>query len=432
MHRSVYALRLEPVMVALVGNKIKGIAPELVDTDGAKFKYPVVDKGALAFMIFGDTGSDQGTMAVVFRLTKLHHLPRMWAQQANIEVKEKQYSKGFGRKKRETVIALLSGPTVIKALPAVGQYSLTFLDEKGRGKEVELADRPLDLHSFGSRLLTSNVNGVSQVNEAIFDCHAVWNFSIAKNNSRQFMALDFYDDENKAVVGIRDIDMLDNCSAGNSVVLPGHLPSFAPSGALLALSKLKHVSDDKVWNLSIWDLNNLRAPPSLLFNAEGVDIYDIKTDAFKYNRSFSWIAGDGYEALYYRNTSNVRSLQRVECRGIVCGEAALLNLADAFCVSRSLGDSPDFAKLKASNSREDYRALRKKWEGQLVWVPIGPCRREAGVGISRLQISAIEWMAPYVIAGAEYVAAQVVLRISPSISGKVPWVTRMMLFRVAK
>jgi hypothetical protein len=153
-----------------------------------------------------------------------------------------------------------------------------------------------------------------------------------------------------------------------------------------------------------------------------VKIYDIKTDIFKFNSSYSWSKlPNGENALYFLGSKPGNNIYRFGCSGQSCEETGPLKVAGSYC-------APRIERQPAAT----YLKLKKSWKGNVVWAPLGACRMKKGDEETRIDFDAIDWMAPYVYRGREYLVAQATVRVYRRLKASTKFVTRMVLLEVVE
>ena len=77
-----------------------------------------------------------------------------------------------------------------------------------------------------------------------------------------------------------------------------------------------------------------------------------------------------------------------------------------------------------------YIEKRDSWKGQLVWAQVIVCNQDTGTEESRIDFDSLEWVAPHVFDGREFLVGQVTVRVYRKLKDTTPYVTRLVLFEV--
>ena len=155
----------------------------------------------------------------------------------------------------------------------------------------------------------------------------------------------------------------------------------------------------------------------------GVSLYDVRTDVFKYLHSFSWVHHKGKDVLYFKRTAagERRRINRISCGSDKCSLSSPLLVNKTFCML-----IPE--KVKTSGYDQGPNKIRPTEWKDIIWVPTASCN---GRDIRQSELDEIIWFSPFIIKGDIGIAAQVLVRHkgapAPSTADteEQPWLTRI-------
>jgi len=414
------ARSLQPVAIALAGDKLAGRG---LDLEKWKLKYPVIKNNILAFLVVADPEKRKtSNQAFLYDLIKFHTGNRKWLLPSSAVIGENAKSTGFGRSKKQPIISILDGPTIVKAATDSNEYELTALDSSGNVHSERISRRPFDLTFDGNRILYAGSDGIFQGSEQLFDCFPVWSLSAIEGAGGKTLPLAFgyYDNSNSPRITFVDLSTPPDCLKISQRSVSGLLPSWSPDGKYLASVTSSIDEGDSTWELNVSSANGKAGDFATVAEEKNIKIYDIKTDVFKYNSSYAWAGlSGGRNALYFlkRTTNNI--VQRLECSGGRCGKLAPIGFSGTYC-------APKVQRTPVSA----YIEKRDSWKGQLVWAQVIVCNQDTGTEESRIDFDSLEWVAPHVFDGREFLVGQVTVRVYRKLKDTTPYVTRLVLFEV--
>ena len=253
----------------------------------------------------------------------------------------------------------------------------------------------------------------------------------------------YYDANLTPLVAIlaRDISDKTDCSNITSRV-SGISPTLSPSGNYLAVASAR--KNDETRDIRVFFIGSSRDTTEVYLE-KSVDIYDIKTDVFKFPNSMVWFATDQIQTLHFRRPGQPESLliRRIQCSGQECSEIDALKIPpclsyrkqnkDAYLHNGKFKDHDREAFFKISIPYKENKYMEDIYRNIII-KPLTEIKHLTKCVVpdtatsNTIVVDKVSWFDVAEVNGQAIMAIQAVVKIVSDEAGE--WSSRILIFEI--
>ena len=402
------------------------------ENQNRKLKYPSIENMHLSFLSIDEKDEGKETAIYTVNLANIMALRTPWFHKPSIISDQATKASFSGSTNKKHIAGIFRGE-LLQQSQQPGPYMLKRLRSKEVFLEQDLLVRdfkPVSTINKQNKYLMANEKGLWEGGKRLIRCQKLMNFDDTLSTKKTRLALlDYYNKKNIPLIDLVDISNHKDCDMPPIWSAGGILPSFSPDGKFLALILQTRKGGGVTWQLQIYNLSavikNSSSKPIL--TVDDVAIYDVRTEIFKFQQSYSWVKDEGKEVLYFKGTrpDQSRDINRIVCDRDTCRVSSPLQADNTFCMPM-----PETVKTSGYDAQKEDgdHVTPKEWEG-IIWPPSTNCNKSK---VTKSELDRIVWFRPFKRKGTINFAAQVVLKhhIRNYLGDEVgitPWLTRIVV-----
>jgi hypothetical protein len=412
---------VSPKALAMITDRYEAIAN--TEKTNRKLKFPVIDNGVLVYLI---DETEKGKYWYT-----AHKLPELLARKdwfgAPLHTTDKLHGEEVdewdGTDQKNRPRAFFPGPSVLRIDPENGQTIDWLGPDRPPSAKFLKSKRPLrDLSSpkNGQPPVFVDDVGVHRGDNVLFRCGEATTYGEA--GDKRVVA--YYDANLTPLVAIlaRDISDTTDCTNITSRV-PGISPTLSPSGNYLAVASARQ--NDETRDIRIFFIGSSPDPTEVYFE-KSVDIYDIKTDVFKFPNSMAWFGADQIQTLHFRRTGQRETLliRRIRCSGTTCREIGDLKIPPCLSYRKNIELFYPDGELRIHDREPESRDIFRN----IIIKPLTKCGALDTTASNTIVVDKVSWFDVAEVNGRMIMAIQAIVKIVSSGTGE--WSSRILIFEI--